>query len=239
MNGIVVFDPALSEDALWERMLSAFASRIGATSALYGFLPSLFWLEEGLLSRSVIFRHDHPAEVLGDANPESLLDDDPSALRLKTGEQWFFWDDATNWEGSSPAQVRRFASGSPAANVGVSIRMPFFEGRAVAGLGLCALHCSAEQFRALWLTKLDENLALAQAFDAVMRPRMIANRFKLTKREVSVMRLLACGLSAKSCAEHLGLQPKTVFNVMDRARKSLGAETTLEAVTKAMAFSLI
>lgn len=238
-ENISVFAPELSETALWERMLAVFGDRLKITSAMYGFVPSVFWVAEGTMTRMLTYRHNHPPEVLGEAQPDALLDDDPCALCLKAGEPWFLWQEATAWSGVTPAQVIRQNSGDPAANVGVTIRFSFFEGRAVAGLGLCARTSSPEDFKARWLEEIDGHLALAQAFDAAMRPRMIANRFKLSQREISVVSLLASGLSAKLVAEQLGLQTKTVFNVMDKARKSLASETTLEAVTKAMAYRII
>jgi len=220
-------------------MLAVFAGRLNVTSALYGFLPSVYWLELGNVTQASVVRHNHPDDVLGHVNGKGLLDDDPCSLRLKAEEPWFLWQDALDWAGADESQRARLDSGDPRANVGVTIRLPFFEGRAIAGLGLCARTSSPEDFKAAWLAGLDDHLALARAFDTAMRPRMIANRFKLSKREVSVIKLLATGLSAKRAADHLGLQPKTVFNVMDKARKSLHAETTLQAVTKAMAYRLI
>lgn len=234
-----MFSPELSESVLWDRMLAVFAERLKVTSALYGFVPSVFWLEGPGLTQEAVVRHNHPDEIMGVAIPGSMLDDDPCALRLATDEPWFFWHDAADWRGGSARQTARHSSGDPGGNVGVTIRLPFFEGRAMAGLGLCARHSSPEDFKAAWLSGLEENLSLARSFDAAMRPRMIANRFKLSRREVSVIRLLASGLSAKRAADQLGLQPKTVFNVMDKARKSMEAETTLQAVTKAMAYRLI
>ena len=238
-ENISVFAPELSENALWERMLAIFGDRLNITSAMYGFVPSVFWVAEGTMTRMLTYRHNHSPEVLGEAKQDALLDDDPCALRLKAGEPWFLWHDATDWSGVTPAQVIRQNSGDPAANVGITIRFPFFDDRAVAGLGLCARGSTPEEFRERWLAEVDGHLALARAFDAAMRPRMIANRFKLSQREISVVSLLASGLSAKLVAAQLGLQTKTVFNVMDKARKSLNSETTLEAVTKAMAYRII
>ncbi len=234
-----IFSPDLSETVLWDRMLAAFAGRLNVTSALYGILPSVNWLDLGGISQNSIVRHNHPEDVLGHVNGKGLLDDDPCTIRLKTEEPWFFWHEALDWVGADEHQKARYQSGDPRANVGVTVRLPFFEGRAVAGLGLCARNSSPDEFKQAWHADIDGHLAIARAFDAAMRPRMIANRFKLSKREVSVIRLLATGLSAKRAADHLGLQPKTVFNVMDKARKSLQADTTLQAVTKAMAYKLI
>lgn len=234
-----IFSSDLSENILWERLLAVFAGRLNVTSALYGFVPSVYWLEVGTPTQAAVFRHNHPEDVVGQINGKGMLDDDACSLRLRGEEPWFLWYDALNWSGKDDAQVARFQSGDPGGNVGVTIRLPFFEGRAIAGLGLCARNSTPDTFKEAWLAGLDDHLALAKAFDAAMRPRMIANRFKLSKREVSVIRLLATGLSAKRAADHLGLQPKTVFNVMDKARKSLHAETTLQAVTKAMAYRLI
>ena len=233
------FDPGLSEEALWDHMLAVFATRLGTSSALYGFLPSLFRLEEGLISHSLIFRHNHPPEVFGAAEGQTALDQDPCALRLASGEPWFFWHEAANWSGNKMEQPPRPVADNSNGDVGVTIRLPFFDGRAIAGLGLCARGATPDAFAALWRNGMDEHLAIARAFDAAMRPRMIGNRFKLTRREISVLRLLAAGLTAKAAAERLGLRPKTVFNVMEKSRLSLQSSTTLEAVTKALAYRLI
>lgn len=220
-------------------MLAVFSNRLNVTSALFGFVPDRFWLEQPELSEVAEIRHNYPPEVLGPYNDDDILSNDPCVICVAHGAPWFLWEDVALLPNLTAAQRARMDTGAPEANVGVTICMPFFEGRAVAGLGLCAMGTPAEEFRRLWQADVEGHLAIAHAFDAHMRPRMIANRYKLSKREASVVRLLATGLSAKRVADQLGLQTKTVFNVMDKSRKTLAAETTLQAVNKALAYRLI
>ena len=49
----------------------------------------------------------------------------------------------------------------------------------------------------------------------------------------------AGGMTAKQIAEHLGLSPKTISNTLERARKSMEAVSTMEAVAKALVYELI
>jgi DNA-binding CsgD family transcriptional regulator len=46
-------------------------------------------------------------------------------------------------------------------------------------------------------------------------------------------------MTAKQIAEHLQLSPKTVANTLERARKTLEAVSTMEAVAKALVYELI
>ena len=47
------------------------------------------------------------------------------------------------------------------------------------------------------------------------------------------------GMTAKEIGLHLGIAEKSVFNILDRARKALHAASTIEAVAKALVYELI
>ena len=68
---------------------------------------------------------------------------------------------------------------------------------------------------------------------------MIRNRIQLTAREKDVLSWSAGGMSAKQIAEHLALSPKTIANTLERARRAMGAVSTMEAVAKALVYELI
>ena len=46
-------------------------------------------------------------------------------------------------------------------------------------------------------------------------------------------------MTAKQIAEHLHFSPKTIANTLERARKTLEAVSTMEAVAKALVYELI
>jgi DNA-binding CsgD family transcriptional regulator len=67
----------------------------------------------------------------------------------------------------------------------------------------------------------------------------VRKKFKPTPRELEVMSYSAGGMTAKQIADHLQLSPKTIANTLERARKSMHAVSTMEAVAKALIYELI
>jgi DNA-binding CsgD family transcriptional regulator len=234
------FSPGRTEAELWSRWVSFARERLGASSSLYGFMPTLHTLERNAVTRTVVMIHNHPQDHIGNFEEDELLDDDVCTKRLVQDEPYFLWENALEWAGVTEAQRDRYQRvGAVGLNSGVSIRFSFFDGRGVGGLGLCCRGLPQAEFRRRWEERKEDILEGAHAFDEAMRPRMIANRYKLTQREKEVMALLCSGMLVKEAAKKLGIAPKTVFNITDRVRRNLGTVNTIEAVTKALAYNLI
>ena len=65
------------------------------------------------------------------------------------------------------------------------------------------------------------------------------NHRPLTPRELTVLRLLATGITQKVIAQKMGLSPYTVADYADRARYKMSAANTLHAVVTAQARGLL
>ena len=234
------FLPGDTEDELWRKLHSVAGERYGITSCLYCFSHSRHCVTHLDVIRGTVLIYSHPEEYISSFEPETFFSDDATCSRLIGGEGYSLWSDALSWPLATPSHRRKEAFyNSIGMSVGVSFAFSFFNGNAVSGLGLAAKGQTAEQFKAMWREKGDEIRNMAAAFDACMRPRMIANRYKLTPREREVLLLFAGGMSAKEIAHELGLKTKTIFNTLERARKAMAAANTMEAVSKAMAFDIL
>ncbi len=124
-------------------------------------------------------------------------------------------------------------------SVGVTLGFSFKMGKGLAGIGLASSGMDAEIFKSAWLVDQDAHIALLTEFDRLMRPAMVANRLHLSPREKQCLSLTASGMSAKEIALQLGIAENTVSNILIRARESMQAGSTIEAIAKALAYDLI
>jgi DNA-binding CsgD family transcriptional regulator len=122
---------------------------------------------------------------------------------------------------------------------GVSLAFRFAGNNGIAGIGLASRHMDPAEFESRWQSHAGELMMILAEFDALMRPAMVAARLRLTPREKQCLKLAIGGMSAKEIGHHLGIGERSVFNIQNRARKSLEAATTIEAVAKALAYDLI
>jgi DNA-binding CsgD family transcriptional regulator len=239
-SGAFPFLPEDSEAILWRKLHDVAGQRYGITSCLYCFSHSRHCLSHIDVLRGSVLIHSHPEEYISSFADDSFFRDDIVCSRLIGGEGYSLWSESPSWPKATEVQRRKEEIyRRMGMNVGVSFAIPFFDGKGLAGLGLAASKTSVEEFNTLWREKSAEMQAMAAAFDAVMRPRMIANRFQLTPREREVLQLFAGGMSAKEVGHELAIKTKTVFNTMERSRKAMRAANTMEAVSKAMAFGLL
>lgn len=63
--------------------------------------------------------------------------------------------------------------------------------------------------------------------------------YRLTARQREILELLGCGLGNKQIALQLGIKPQTIKNHMLRARRNLGALTSMQALRIAIERKLI
>ena len=226
------------EQALWDKLCSMSASNYGITSVLYGFAHSKYVEFRGGLTKCLYLKHNHPSDYINYVGEDTFLDNDECADAIIKHAKPFLWAD--NLENATDAQRRQaLVDHEFRMDVGVSFSLPFFGGAGMGGLGMCARGMKATEFEKIWTEKSREMCALVAAFDACMRPVMISNRLRLTPRERDVIAYAAAGMGGKEIATRLGLHPKTVFNTMERARHSLQANNTMEAIAKAYVYNLI
>jgi DNA-binding CsgD family transcriptional regulator len=233
------FAALASADAIWDRMVEVGQERFGITSILYAFTHSRFTATRTGITSSLFLRQNLPEDVLASYPNGLSLDDDVAAELIFKGEMEFLWSDF-NTRDLKHEQRSRFEK-DKALGMGVGVSFGFrFAGNSGFG-GMCwgKRHADAEAFKGLWLNHRLEMLELAQQFDNAMRPAMVKARFQLTPRERDVMSYSAGGMTAKQIAEHLNLSPKTVVNTLERARKTMEAVSTMEAVAKALVYELI
>ena len=234
-----LFEAGSSEDELWRRFASELSSRYGIDHLLYGFTYS--WLRAELtgVTRNLDFRHTYPADYVEAIGKETFLDDDVSTRAIMESDAPFLWSDAPS---ELPPEMSRRIEIDEAfgMSVGASFALRFADDRGFGGVGLCASRGTSErEFARLWLAEKRNLAILVSAFDTMVRDRMIGRLYRLAPRERDVLAFTSCGLSAKQIAHRLDLAPKSVSNALERARRSLGAGSTTEAIVKAYVYRLI
>jgi DNA-binding CsgD family transcriptional regulator len=239
ISGNNPFAACEDEDAIWHRMVDLAQQHFGITSALYAFTHSRFTASRIGITSSVFLRQNFPEDVLASYTHGISLDDDIITELIFKGETELLWSEIK--QGSlRPEQRSRYeADKALGVGVGVSFGFRFAGNSGYGGMCWCKRHADADEFRALWQEKRIEMLDLAHQFDAAMRPAMVKSHFQLTPRERDVMSYSAGGMTAKQIAEHLQLSPKTIANTLERARKTMQAVSTMEAVAKAIVYDLI
>jgi len=235
---LTCFESDATEDDLWGRLARVANDEFGVTSILYGFSHNKYVALKDGITKSLYIRHNHPAGYVDAFGGDSFLDSDPCATQLfRTGAS-VLWEDVYALD-SREARRRQEIGRSYDMDIGVTVGVSFASGVGIAGAGFCAAGQRPDQFGKLWRARRREIEALFVAFDARLRPIMVSNRLKLSPRERDVIAYAAAGLTGKEIAHHLGMRPKSVFNVMERARTALEATTTFEAIAKAYAYNLI
>jgi LuxR family transcriptional regulator len=228
------------EEGLWAELQDVFRDRLGTTSILYGFTHNVHLSNRVGFTRSLVIKHNHPPAYLACFKLEEFLDTDVSAMLLFENCGPFLWSDLdglptlTKDHRSRIGVDREFG-----LNVGVSLGFRFNGGRGVAGIGLASKGLEPREFAELWKAGEKKHIALLTEFDHLMRPIMVGNRLKLTPRCKECLQLSVVGMSAKEIGLQLGITERAVFNTLNRARHSLQAGNTIEAVAKALAYDLI
>lgn len=232
------FENASTEDELWRILARVANEEFGVTSILYGFTHNKYVAMRNGITKSLYMRHNHPPEYVDAFGSGSFLDADPCATQLFRTGSGVLWDEVCA-DDSRESRRRQEIGRSYSMDIGVTVGVSFAGGAGIAGAGFCAAGQRGPEFRKLWEARREDIQDLFVAFDARLRPRMIANRLRLSPREREVIAFAAGGLRGEEIAHHLGMRPKSVFNVMERARTALEAATTFEAIAKAYAYNLI
>lgn len=229
-----------SEDELWRKLHEVMKARLGTTAIVYGFTHSVHLADRVGFTRSLILKNSHSEDYMSNFTPDSFLEDDASVELLFSGVGPYLWHEIDKLPGLTDAQRRRSALDEAfQLRSGVGMGFRFAGGRGFGGIGLASRGMSPQQFEELWRADESGHMALLTAFDQLMRPVMVRNRLHLTRREKECLSLAMGGMTAKEIGLRLGIAEKSVFNVLDRARKSLQAASTIEAVAKALVYELI
>lgn len=232
------FDNLRDEEEIWAKFNDLANKHFGVSSILYGFTHNKLTAARSGITRSIYMRHNHPAGYVEASGGDAFLDGDPCATLLFDSGGSFLWEDVYAMGGEAGERRRRIGAAFD-MDIGATIGVPFYGGQGMSGAGFSAGSMRGPEFRKIWNSRRPEIIALFAAFDARLRPSMVERTFRLSPRERDVIAYAAAGLTGKEIAHRLGLQPKSVFNTMERARRSLDAATTLEAIAKAYAFQLI
>ena len=228
------------EEQLWTGIHEYMKERIAVTSILYGFTHSRYTAERIGISRSLYIKHSHPKDYVDHFGSDKFLNDDICTVILLQQLEPFLWHHADNWPGATEAQKERARIDSQfGMEVGVSIGFHFADGHGIAGIGLCAGGTSAEEFEQRWKERGEDVMSYLAIFEPLMRARMVANRMALSERQRQVLAYSVSGMQAKEIAAHLKIAEKTVHNYREDAREAIDADTTMEAVAKALAYRLI
>jgi DNA-binding CsgD family transcriptional regulator len=233
------FDTQDSEDALWDKLATFAQEAFGVTAMLYAFTHSKFTVSRTGIMPSIYLRHSYPEHYLATFEGGFSLENSVAAKLILDGGSHLYWAQFTNME-LTPAQRDRIRIDNACGmGTGLSMGFRFGANSGIAGLCWAAEHEDATKFE----RAITENGALVadvtQTFQLHMRRIMIANRIKLSPREREVLSYSAGGMTAKQIASHVNLSQKTVSNTLERARRSMGAVSTMEAVAKALVYELI
>lgn len=234
-----LFTATDTEDELWVKLEALVRETYGVTAMMYAFTHSKYTVSRTGLMPSIYLRHNYPDDYLATYSNGLTLDDSMAAGFLLEGQTSLLWSDLKSLP-ATPPQRRRFdLEREFGLDVGISFGCRFGGNSGISALCWAARHADAAEFQNLVQRKRGEMENIAATFDSLMRPRMVRNRIHLTPRETDVLSYSAGGMSAKQIAEHLSLSPKTITNTLERARRALGAVSTMEAVAKALVYELI
>lgn len=228
------------EEVLWQKLHAICKERLGTTNILYGFTHSVHLIDRVGITSGLIIKHSYPTDYVAKFPDHDLLKGDITSASLYHSNGPFVWDDLAKLPDLTDEQKHReMLDDQYGFRAGVSMAFRFAKSNGAAGVGLASRDMAPEDFDTHWKANQSDILKLLAEFDQLMRPVMVANRLRLTPREKQCLRLSVGGMSAKEIGHHLGILERSVFNIMERARKSLQAGNTIEAVAKALAYDLI
>jgi DNA-binding CsgD family transcriptional regulator len=232
------FSGLTTEDEIWAAMFGAMSRELGVTAMMFAFTHATHFAARAGLTENLIIRHNVPEDYL-ETNKGLHLDEDVVVKMSLDGSKRILWSQIDAWDLSTADRERHEQDKRSGFGVGVSYGIRFGGKSGAACLCMGARHADPNIFDAKISARDAELMALAQVFDRNMRPAMVANRMKLTARERDVLSFSAGGMTAKQIANNLGLSPKTIEHTLERARKSLGAMSTAEAVAKSIVYDLV
>jgi LuxR family transcriptional regulator, quorum-sensing system regulator SdiA len=228
------------EAELWRKLHAICHERLGTTNILYGFTHSIHLIDRIGFTNGLFIKHSYPADYVAKFPNGDILKGDITTAYLYHSNGPFLWDELAKLPNLTAEQKHREALDDLYGfEAGVSLAFRFANGKGVAGLGLASHNMATEVFAKHWAANQSYLNPLLAEFDGLMRPIMVARRLRLAPREKQCLSLSIGGMSAKEIGHHLGITERSVFNILNRARKSLEAGNTIEAVAKALAYDLI
>lgn len=239
-QGIENIIRATSADDLWDAVMAELAN-YGVTSLFYGVLASMREAEAHGLSKSVLWRSNHPQSYFDVYKPIRLLETDLSALRAVYSFEPTFWHDAGHWEDQEP-EVQKRSRIEDELGFAVGFSMPLAlptHGGVISGAGICAGELKAVEFDRMWCDKGTHLQSVLSLLDVGMRKQHFTSFVGLTKREKDCLSWLAAGLRPDQIAEKLGIGYRSVDKYINAAKHKLKAATRDQAVARALIFQVI
>jgi DNA-binding CsgD family transcriptional regulator len=229
-----------SEATLWRKLNAYLKDRIGITSTLFGFSHTRYLATRLGFTKSLFIKHNHPDDYVAHFPGDTFLDDDICAFILYDQLGPFFWSDAHDFAGATDEQRRRAAIDREfGMDVGVTLGFRFAGGQGICGIGLAARWMDPVEFRRRWRDAEEEAMARIALFEPLLRRRMVEGRIGLTPRQREVLALSIAGMIGKEIAARLQISDKRVEKIFDAIRTRMEADTTVEAVAKALAYEIV
>ena len=233
------FEDLQDEDAIWQCLQQHVQQHFGITSVLYAFTHSRYTASRTGFTSSLFLRHNLPDDYVASFPDGLTLDDDIASEQVVSGVAEILWSDFDALNLRPVQRNRRTIDKALGMDVGVTFGLRFGGTSGFGGMCWASRHTPAADFALISQARRAEMAQLARQFDQAMRPVMVRKKFNPTPRELEVMSYSAGGMTAKQIADHLQLSPKTITNTLERARKSMQAVSTMEAVAKALIYELI
>lgn len=231
---------AETESEIWDRFFGHMQKNYGFTSMLYAFSHSFYTTKRLGLTKSLFIKQNHPKDYVEYIGSDNFLNNDLCVAAVVESNEPFLWHTAFDHPNATDLQRKQaLVDKRFGMDIGVSFALPFANGRGIGGLGLCMGQSTVVGFMHIWDNQQLQITQEVRRFDALMRPAIVRNRLRLSSREREILAYSAGGMIAKEIAAHLGLKPKTIYNTLERARASMQAASTMEAVAKAYIYDLI
>jgi DNA-binding CsgD family transcriptional regulator len=227
-----------NEDDLWNLMTEHLRQEYGIDTAMFAFAHSIHAKSQSDPYQQFFIKHNVPPDSLTAHDGLNLKDDCifPQVIR---GSPKILWYEVES-KSLAPNQLRRLALDERLGyGAGLSVGGRFGSGVGAYCMCMGARHQSESDFYNFIRTRVDEIENAVQQFEIHMRPAMVARRIRLTPKQRHVLELSIAGHTAKSIARRLGMSPRSIEHLLVRARKSLNAESTVEAVAKAIIFEMM
>ena len=226
-------------DAFWNRVTNELRN-FGVQSLLYGAYASRAEVDTKRLTRTMIFKSNHPKVFFDTFGLDSALDNDLTSQHCIEKQDVFLWHDDREWDNATPAQRKRSRiEVDIGLNVGVTLPASLFTPGYCGGVGLSTPSLSLREFDKMWRAKGAEIIAICGLLDGAMREVQLSAVVGLSPREKECLKWLVAGLRPDEIASRLHIGVKSIEKYIASAKVKMKCATRDQAVAKAIIFKLI
>lgn len=223
-----------------ERVLSAEISKFGFLHFVYALIPRN---PNGDVDEYVNINTLDP-DWMSFYIKERLYENDYAALHCVHSNHPLYWSKMHRQieQGVITGPLSKIALISREWGVGNGFTVPLKHiGQYRAGISLIAApDASVTEQDKLFSCHQPHLLALLDVFHALVDHRSLSvEHYKLTQRQIEVLKWLAEGLLTDGVAHRLNISVDTVDKHLKKARQRLGAATTTQAVARAVSLGLL